>query len=81
MNSDRFRLGDAKAVCDRCGFDKYQSQLRKEWTGAMTCAECWDSRHPQDFVKARPERNHVKNARPSAEPRFVGPNEITADDL
>lgn len=47
----------------------------------MTCAECWDSRHPQDFVKARPERNHVKNARPSAEPRFVGPNEITADDL
>ena len=81
MSNDRFRLGDAKAVCDRCGFDKYQSQLRKEWTGAMTCKECWDPRHPQDFVKARPERSIVKNARPGAEPRFVEANEIRPEDL
>jgi hypothetical protein len=79
--NDEFILGDANAICDRCGFYKYQSQLRKEWTGAMTCKECWDPRHPQDFVKARPERNNVKDARPGAEPWFVEANEITADDL
>lgn len=79
--SDHFILGDSNAICDRCGFKKYQSQLRKEWTGAMTCAECWEPRHPQDMTKPRAERNNVKNARPEPEYRFLGPNEITSDQL
>lgn len=79
--SDKFRLGDSKAVCDRCGFDKYHSQLRKEWTGAMTCSQCWDPRHPQDSLQARAERNNVKDARPAPAPRYLAVGEITADDL
>lgn len=78
---DKFRLGDSKAVCDRCGFHKYQSELRKEWNGAMVCSECWEPRHPQDLIKARSERNHVKDARPEPAYRFLGTNEITAEDL
>lgn len=81
MAADTFILGDSNAICDCCGFQYKLSQLRKRWDGAMVCSKDWEPRHPQDFVKARPERNHVKNARPGAEPRFVGPNEITADDL
>lgn len=76
-----FILGDSKACCDVCGFDYKQSQLRKRWDGAMVCSKDWEPRHPQDFVKARPERNNVKDARPSPEPRFVETNEITPDDL
>lgn len=76
-----FILGDSKACCDVCGFDYKQSQLRKRWDGAMVCSKDWEPRHPQDFVKARPEHNNVKDARPSPEPRFVEANEITPDSL
>lgn len=76
-----FVLGDSKSCCDRCGFDFYHSMLRKEWTGAMVCTQCWDPRHPQDSIKARPERNNVRDARPAPEPRYLAVGEITADDL
>jgi hypothetical protein len=76
-----FILGDSKACCDVCGFDFKQSQLRKRWDGAMVCSKDYEARHPQDFVKARPERNTVKDARPAPEPRFVEANEITPDSL
>lgn len=76
-----FILGDSKSCCDVCGFDYKQSQLRKRWDGAMVCSKDWEPKHPQDFVKARPERSIVKDARPAPEPRFVQPNEITSDDL
>ena len=78
---DEFVLGDSNSICDCCGFKFKQSQLRKRWDGAMVCKADWEPRHPQDFVKARPERNNVRNARPGAEPRFVEANEITPDQL
>jgi hypothetical protein len=39
------------ALCDRCGFRFDSDKLRKEWTGHMVCHECWEPRHPQDFVR------------------------------
>lgn len=79
--ADNFVLGDSKAVCDCCGFDFKQSQLRKRWDGAMVCAADWEARHPQDSLKARPERNNVKDARPAPAYRFVEANENTAENL
>lgn len=76
-----FVLGDSKGCCDRCGFDFYQSMLRKEWTGAMVCSLCWDPKHPQDSLQPRAERNNVKDARPAPAYRFVEPGEITGADL
>ena len=79
--NDQFILGDSNAICDVCGFKKKQSQLKKRWDGAMVCSEDWESRHPQDMIKARPERNNVKDARTEPEHRFLGSNEISSDDL
>ena len=79
--SDNFILGDSKACCDVCGFDCKQSQLRKRWDGAMVCSADFELRHPQDSLKARPERNTVKDARPAPAYRFLDANEITAADL
>ncbi|HET7832363.1 MAG TPA: hypothetical protein VFK88_05310, partial [Gallionella sp.] len=73
--------GDSNAICDCCGFKVKQSQLRKRWDGAMVCSKDFEVRHPQDFMKGRPERNYVKDARPGADPHFVETNEITADKL
>lgn len=76
-----FILGDSNAICDECGFKFKQSQLKKRWDGAMVCSADFELRHPQDTIKARPERNNVKNARPEPEYRFLAVGEITADDL
>lgn len=81
MANDTFILGDSNAICDVCGFKHKQSQLRKRWDGAMVCSKDFEVRHPQDFMKGRPERNNVKDARPGADPHFVTANENTADKL
>lgn len=47
-----FRPGDYWMSCDRCGIDYRQSQMKKEWNGLIVCDECWEPRHPQDFVRA-----------------------------
>ena len=79
--NNRFVLGDAEAVCDVCGFQMKQSQLRKRWDGAMVCSKDFELRHPQDSLKAVPERNTIRDARIQPAPRFLQPGEVTADDL
>jgi len=81
MSNDSFILGDSNAICDCCGFKFKQSQLRKRWDGAMVCRADFELRHPQDSLRARPERNNVKDARPEPEYRFLAVGEITGDDL
>jgi hypothetical protein len=46
-----FKLGAWKAQCQRCGFDYLNHDLRKEWTGLRVCRDCFEIRHPQDFVR------------------------------
>lgn len=47
-----FIAGDFWVVCDRCGLDYRRSQTKLEWTGLLVCNDCWEPRHPQDFVRA-----------------------------
>lgn len=63
------------AVCDRCGFEYKNHQLKKEWTGLMTCSgpgtnDCWEIRHPLDFLRARKESNKLPWTRPEASDTF-----------
>lgn len=78
---DHFVLGDTNAICDVCGFKFKGSQLKKRWDGAMVCSDDFERRHPQDFIKARPERNNVKDARVEPTPRFLAVNEVQPEDL
>ena len=78
---DEFVLGDSNAICDTCGFKYKLSQLKKRWDGAMVCEVDWEPRHPQDLIRAIPERNKVVDARPDPDPQFVNPGDVTADDL
>lgn len=60
-----------KAICDRCGFEFYSFQLQKEWTGLMVCKECFSPRHPQDFVKAKTDKQTPPWTRPAPEDVFT----------
>ena len=81
--------GSFKAQCDRCGFEYLNNRLRKEWTGLMVCDgpgtnQCFEHRHPQDFVQGKADRQAVPWSRPETEGPDVSPgsgNEVSADDL
>lgn len=61
-----------RAICDRCGFEFWFDQLRKEWTGLMVCSSCWDPRHPQEFVRGVRDNQGVRpNMRPEPADVFV----------
>jgi hypothetical protein len=60
-----------RAICDRCGFEFYSFELKKEWNGLMTCNACWEPRHPQDFVRAVRDEQTVPWTRPEPEDEFV----------
>lgn len=58
------KLGDYKAVGDRTGFRVYASECLLQWDGIFVRRKSWEIRHPQDFIKAKPERLAVKLPRP-----------------
>jgi hypothetical protein len=42
--------------CDRCGFEYRAYNIVDEWNGLEVCTDCWESRHPQDFLRVQEER-------------------------
>lgn len=85
----RFERGQWNAVCDRCGFEYKARQLQLEWNGLRTCKgastnNCWEPRHPQEYVKGVADRQNPPWTRPEPPDIDVSDgsgNEITRDDL
>lgn len=72
-NSGNFyKSGDWLAVCDICGFRFKASQLKKNWKGEYVCAADFELRHPQEFVRVRPEHISVPWSRPETDAQ-IGP--------
>jgi len=76
MSIETLKLGAYNAICDRCGFQYKDNELRKEWTGLMVCSgggtnDCWEPRHQSDFLRTRKEHVHVPNASPEPVDTFV----------
>ncbi len=76
-----YRPGDWLVKCDRTGFTVYASDTRKEWNGLRVRKESFETRHPQDFVKGREDRQAVPDARPRPPDVFLEANDVTVDDL
>lgn len=79
-----FILGQWKVVCDRCGFEFRNVQLRKEWTGLRVCGDCWEPRHPQDRLRGKADRQSPPWVRPQVDGPDVSPgsgNEVQPGDL
>ena len=83
--ADYWKAHDANAICDRCGQKFKNSELKTEWAGARVCGptgnDCFETRHPQDFLKAMKDRQTVPNARPEQTDQFLATNEVSEDDL
>ncbi len=59
-----FAMGQWNACCDVCGRVFKSDKLKPRWDNAMTCAQCWEPRHPQDFVRGVPDNMAVPWSRP-----------------
>ena len=78
---DYLKIGDHNAFCDVCGFKYKASELRKRWDNMMVCAEDWEVRHPQDFIKGIKERPAPPWSRPRGTDVFITVGPIDTSKL
>ena len=75
----RFKDGDYLVTSDLTGRVIYASESRKLWNGLICHKSEYETRNPQDFIKAKPERKALLDVRPRNVQFLTQP--ITADDL
>lgn len=66
-----YKAGDAKGICDSCGFVFYLSQLRPRWDGMRVCEKDWEPRQPQDLLRVARDNQTVPDPRPEAPDHFI----------
>ena len=86
MHKDAYQHGQWNVICDRCGFNYKNKQVKRDWAGLFTCHGGgthggWEERHPQDFVKGKADRQAPPWVRPESEDVFVGTNDVQPEDL
>lgn len=69
-NYSRWDRGDWEAICDSCGRKFKASKLKMRWDGLMVCAQDWEARQPQDFVRGVPDPQLVPWVRDEAKDKF-----------
>ena len=52
--------GDHWVVCDICGLEYRSSKMRKNYDGLIVCPKDFETRHPQEFVRARKDDLRAK---------------------
>jgi hypothetical protein len=71
--SAQYIPGDFYRICDRCGSKFRASQTYRTWDGLFVCAEDFETRHPQDFVRGTKDLQNVPDPRPEALETIIGP--------
>lgn len=66
-------LGNYNALCDSCGRKFKALDLKKDWRGLYVCADDYELRHDQDFLRVQKEKITVDFSRPyPSEDTFIG---------
>ena len=59
--------GNYWGYCDRCGYKVRKDQLKMDWLGLWVCTRqvnnCYEERHPLDFVRGIPDNMTVSRPR------------------
>ena len=64
MAKNYYVSGDWNVVCDSCSVKIKASKTKRRWDGFQVCPACFETRHPQDFVRARQDKISVPFTRP-----------------
>ncbi len=63
--------GSWNVVCQSCGMQFKSDELRKRWDGLWVCEADFESRHPQEFLRVRPDRQSPPWLAPEPEDVFT----------
>lgn len=74
MAKNYYLSGQWNVTCDVCSKKIKSSEARNRWDGLVTCPDCWEQRHPLDFIKARTDKITVPFQRPIPTLEFVPQN-------
>lgn len=69
--------GSHNVTCDVCSRKIKSGQARKRWDGFIVCPDDYETRHPQDFVRARQDKISVPFTRPRPPDAFRLMNPLT----
>lgn len=64
MKKNYYISGDHNVTCDVCSKKIKMSQAKMRWDGFLVCADDFEQRHPQDFVRAKQDKISVPITRP-----------------
>ena len=67
----KFVKGAYNCICDRCGYKFKSFELQMTWDNLLVCSDDWEPRHPQDFVRAKRDRQRVPIPRPEQVDTFT----------
>ena len=69
-NNWYYTSGSWNLLCDSCNkkIKAHESKLR--WDGFQVCPSCFETRQPQDFVRARQDKISVPYTRPNYNPDY-----------
>jgi hypothetical protein len=72
MPRSRYVPGAWNVVCDSCGFEKKNYQVRKRWDGLIVCSDtCYEPDHPQKYLRINEDTSTVPFVRPKADPTYT----------
>lgn len=55
-NGNGYHAGSHYVECARCSDKVLDDQVTKDGYGYIVCKKCYESRHPQEFVRARKDK-------------------------
>lgn len=68
---ERWVTGDWNVLDQRSGFKKKASEVTRQWDGLYVSKDDVETRHPQQFVRARRDRQTPADVRPENTDRFL----------
>lgn len=72
-----YHPGDWAATCFQCGRRMLASTMMRHWQGHYVCPDCYETRHPQDFVRGVKDDQSV----PWSQPQWQYDIEILVCDI
>jgi hypothetical protein len=81
MTPNHFVSGENNIICDICGKKIKINEARVRWDGFLVCHDDWETRHPQDFVRARQDKISVDMTRPRPPDVFEIKDSVNFSDL
>lgn len=71
MPRNYYVSGGWNVICDSCGKKIKASEAKQRWDGLIVCPADYETRQPQDFVKARQDKITVPFTRPRPTDDFI----------